>query len=122
MILLLVLALATAVFFIAQKANERIESGIVSSYSRLNNWARWLGVIFRPTETPYERADKMTSVVPEGHAPIRNLTRQYVHRQFSPRHESDKDFNPLNEWRRLRPLLIRQSIRIRLRTFRKRLR
>ncbi len=92
------------------------------SYQRLGSWARWLGIFYRPTDTPYERADLMTSAVPEGRVPIRNLTQEYVRKQFSADHKTDEGFNPLEEWRQLRPLLIRQSVVSRLRKWQERLR
>lgn len=117
---LLIVLLAAAVLFVANAMNQRVESGVESSYSRLGSWSRWLGLFFRPAHTPYERADMMTAAVPEGRTPIRNLTQQYVNKQFSPHHAADSDFNPQEEWRQLRPLLLRESIKKRLRAWRER--
>lgn len=116
-----VLLLAGAVMFIAYEMNKRVESDVDRSYDRLSFWARWMGIFFRPTQTPYERADMLTTAVPEGHEPIRNLTRQFVHKQFGPNHNSDDAFKPRDEWRALRPMLIRESLKARLQKVQKRL-
>ena len=83
---------------------------MLSSYGRLGSWGRWLGVLFRPALTPHERADLMTTAVPEGKTPIRNLTQQFVRRQFSPAHAPDDGFDARNEWKELRPILLREAI------------
>jgi len=117
-----ILLLAAGAMFVANGLNRRVEKDVDRSYQRLGSWARWLGVFYQPTHTPYERADLMTSAVPEGRVPIRNLTREYVRKQFSADHKTGEGFNPLQEWRQLRPLLIRQSLVSRLRKWQKRFR
>ncbi len=107
---LLILAAAGGAIFSANSYNARVESDVMRSYGRLGNWAGWLGVLFRPALTPHERADLMTTAVPEGKAPIRNLTQQFVRRQFSPAHAPDDDFDARHEWKELRPILLRQAI------------
>jgi hypothetical protein len=91
------------------------------SYGRLGSWARWLGILFRPAHTPYERADLMATAVPEGKTPIRNLTRQFVLKQFSPGRTTDPGFSAQEEWQALRPLLFRQAITNRLKKWQERL-
>jgi hypothetical protein len=61
----------------------------------------------------------MTVVVPEGRSPIRSLTHEYVRKQFSGRYTPDNGFDPHDEWRALRPLLIKESIAQRIRGWRK---
>jgi len=90
------------------------------SYQRLGSWARWLGIFYQPTDTPYERAEMMSSAVPEGHVPIRSLTHEYVRKQFSADHKSDAKFDSLATWQQLRPLLIRQAAATRWRRLQKR--
>jgi transglutaminase-like putative cysteine protease len=106
---LFVLVLATA--GAAQRLNLAVESNVDRSYSRLGEWARWLGLSLQPAHTPHERADLLATAVPEGEEPIRSLTDEYVVRQFSRAHVGRASFNPLNEWRRLRPVLLRQTAR-----------
>ena len=69
-----------------------------------------LGIPWRAAQTPYEQADALVAAVPQGQQPIRNLTRQYVLRLFSPARATDADFDPHREWRSLRPVLLRQSV------------
>lgn len=104
------LALAGGALFAAQRFNQRVESDIDRSYGRLGDWARFMGISWRTTQTPYEQADALVAVVPEGQQPVRNLTRQYVQRLFSPARMMDEGFDPRQEWRQLRPILLRQSI------------
>jgi hypothetical protein len=105
---------AAGVLFAAYTVNQRVEGDIDRSYQRLGFWATLLGIIYGPSETPYERAERMTAVVPKGRLPIRNLTHEYVRKQFSAAHAGDSSFDPRSEWRKLRPVLLRQSISSRL--------
>jgi transglutaminase-like putative cysteine protease len=116
----LILLLAAVTIFVANVLNKRIEGDVDRSYQRMGSWARWLGIFYQPTDTPYERADMMSSAVPEGHVPIRNLTHEYVRKQFSADHKSDAMFDSYAAWQQLRPLLIRQTIATRLRRWQNR--
>jgi hypothetical protein len=109
-----VLAVAGAVLYIANRYNKNVEASVDRSYGRLESWARWLGIGFRPVNTPYERADLLSAAVPQGKAPIRNLTQYYVVNTFSPNRDSGH-IDPSQEWRTLRPMLLRESVRRRLR-------
>nr|HMT20442.1 hypothetical protein [Promineifilum sp.] len=54
--------------------------------------------------------DSLVALIPQGQKPVRNLTRQYVLQRFGPAKSSEGDFDPHQEWRELRPLLLRQRI------------
>ncbi len=110
----IILLIAAGALLAAYTVNLRVEGDVNRSYRRLGFWATLLGIFYGPSETPYERAEKMTAVVPKGRSPIRNLTHQYVRKQFSPDHAGDSTFDPRKEWHQLRPLLLRQSIVARL--------
>lgn len=110
-----VVLVAGGTLLAANEMNRRVETDVDRSYGRLGSWARWLGLLFRPTQTPYERADLMTTAVPAGKLPIRNLTRQFVLKQFSPARAVEAGFDSQKEWQVLRPLLIREIIATRLR-------
>ncbi|HSM58680.1 MAG TPA: transglutaminase-like domain-containing protein [Candidatus Sulfomarinibacteraceae bacterium] len=110
----LLLLLAGGLVTVANRFNHRVESDVDRSYGRLASWARWLGIDFRPVDTPYERADRLSHEVPEGRTPIRNLTHEYVLRRFSAAHDGDDAFDPAEEWQSLRPLLLRESVKRRL--------
>jgi len=119
---LAVLIAAGGVLAFANALNRRVESNVDRSYERLGGWARWLGLSFRPAHTSLERAEMLTAVIPQGSRSIRNLTQQYVRRIFSKAHVHDLRFKPLEEWRVLRPLLMRQVMRERAQRLRNRLR
>ncbi|MEJ2750213.1 MAG: transglutaminase-like domain-containing protein, partial [Anaerolineae bacterium] len=110
-----VVLVAGGTLLAANEINQRVEMDVDRSYGRLGSWARWLGLLFRPTQTPYERADLMTTAVPAGKTPIRNLTRHFVLKQFSPARAVEEGFDSHKEWQVLRPLLIREVIVLRLR-------
>ncbi|MBK8988538.1 MAG: transglutaminase domain-containing protein [Chloroflexi bacterium] len=116
----LVLAFALGLMWLANEMNRRVETDVTRSYSRLESWARWLGISFKSANTPYERADMLATAVPEGKTPIRNLTQQFVLKQFSRTHGEEDGFDSLTEWQVLRPLLLRQSIVSRLEKWRQR--
>jgi transglutaminase-like putative cysteine protease len=106
----ILLAIAGGALFAGARYNDRIEGDVDSSFLRLGQWARLLGIPWRATQTPYEQADSLLAVVPEGQEPVRNLSRQYVLRQFSPAKSIEDDFDPHQEWRELRPLLLKRKI------------
>jgi transglutaminase-like putative cysteine protease len=115
-----VLAVALGLMWLANEMNKRVEADVTRSYSRLESWGRWLGVSFKSANTPYERADLLATAVPDGKTSIRNLTQQFVLRQFSRAHGEEDGFDSMTEWRVLRPLMLRQSIAHRLERWRKR--
>lgn len=90
--------------------NRRVEGDVNRSYTRLGDWSRWLDAPWQATQTPYEQADSLISVIPEGQKPVRSLTRQYVLQRFSPTKLTDDDFDPQSEWKQLRPILLKKRI------------
>lgn len=103
-------AAAFATVRLADKYNRRVEMDVDRSYARLGSWAKWLHVRFRPVHTPYERAEMLAAAIPDGRQPILNLTREFVVRRFARQEQRIGHFNPLIEWKSLRPLLLRQTI------------
>ncbi len=118
----LTVILAGLVLFSANRINVRIEGDVVESYGRLDKWGTWLGVAADPTQTPFERADTLSTAVPEATQPIRNLTSHYVLKTYSSRPEDADQFTPADEWRLLRPIMLRQIARHKVETARQRLR
>lgn len=104
-----VLILSGVALYLGNIINTRIETDVLESYGRLSNWGKWLGLTPSQTQTPYERAETLTSVLPEGRKPIRNLTQQFVLHNFSP-HDHTTEFNSQEEWRELRPLFLKRSL------------
>ncbi len=107
----LIVATAVILSFVANQINQRVEGDVDKSYGRLSKWARWLGIYYRPVDTPYERADSLATAVPEGKEPIQNLTNQYVRKQYSPQQEEDIHFSPTQEWQQLRPVLLKEMFK-----------
>jgi transglutaminase-like putative cysteine protease len=104
------MATAAVSLLLANNYNRRVEADIDRSFRRLGNWAHRLGISWRETQTPYEQADNLIASVPDSQQPVRNLARQFVLRQFSPTKTADPDFDPRQEWRILRPLLLKHSL------------
>lgn len=107
---LVLVVIVGSLLFLASQLNHQVEADVSKSYGRLSSWGHWLGVIVRPAHTPYERANLLSQAVPEGRTPIRNLTQQFVTQTFSPNPSPADSFNPLQEWKLLRPLLLRQAV------------
>jgi transglutaminase-like putative cysteine protease len=109
-IAVIIFAIAGVLVYFANEFNRRVETDIHRSYTRLGSWAHWLGILFRPVHTPHERADLLTTAVPEGSGPIRTLTQNFVLKQFSLKRETEPDFEPADQWKQLRPILIRKGL------------
>lgn len=112
------LALVLVIAFIAERTNRQVESDIEKSYGRLGRWGSWLGVSIRANHTPYERATMLATAVPSGKEPLRNLTHQFVQQRFSQRQASEESFDPRQEWKTLRPAMLRETIMFQLRKLR----
>jgi hypothetical protein len=111
---LLIVGTAAGLVITANNYNARIESDVSLSYNRLSSWGRWLGLPFRPTQTPHERATEIAEKVPEGEQPVWKLTQQYVLKKFSRSHMGDESFDSRQEWQRLRPYLLRHAVKTQL--------
>ncbi len=97
--------------FLANSYNRQIEADVDKSF--YPPWATGLvdlGQKWQPNQTPYESAELLVSAVPAGQESVRNLTNQYVQKQFSPHKDEVDGYDPRQEWRVLRPLLIRETI------------
>jgi hypothetical protein len=80
---------------------------IESAYTRMWRFADWLGVPSPPDQTPYERADAMKTVVPEGESSISRITDMYVAERFG-RGNGNGDGAVADQlWSLLRPVLWR---------------
>jgi len=53
-------------------------------YERMLRWAERIGLRVSEHNTPYEQAERLASVLPEGSKPIRTITERYVDYQFRP--------------------------------------
>lgn len=105
-----IVGMATGVSVFGTRYNQQVEADVSRSYGRLERWAQWLGLTIRPAHTPYERAEMLTTAVPESDQPVRTLTEKYVVRQFSADKEGDP-FDTADTWRSLRPVMLRSAIK-----------
>lgn len=96
--------------FLTSRINYQIESDLNKSYGRLERWGRRIGLLIQPAQTPYERADVLVTAVPESEQPVRNLTNQFVEKQFSPSKQAQPTFNSVGEWKQLRPVMLRTML------------
>ncbi|HET6446942.1 MAG TPA: transglutaminase domain-containing protein [candidate division Zixibacteria bacterium] len=101
---------AVMVTVLAARTNRRVEASVERSYGRLANWGRWFGVVVRPAHTPYERADMLAAAVPDGKESLRSLTHQYVRQLFSPDKGKESEYTPRDDWKILRPIMLRGAI------------
>lgn len=106
--IILIAAAATIVF--ANRFNKQVEEDVDRSYGRLVSWGRRIGVAIFPSHTPYERADAIVAMVPEGEQPIRALVDEFVVRKFSPDKKGSILFHSLEEWKALRPILVKKTM------------
>jgi hypothetical protein len=60
----------------------------------------------------------MAAAVPEGKEPLRSLTHQYVRQIFSPHRAIETEYKPQDDWKILRPLMLREAIAFQLRRIR----
>ena len=87
-------------------------------YERLHRWAARLGLPTPPSQTPYEQAGSLAAALPEGRAPIHDITERYVRYRFS-RHSPVPDTATVladnvelqQDWRLLQPLVWRRWLR-----------
>lgn len=100
-----------ALSILTSRINYQIESDVLKSYGRLERWGRRMGLIIKPAHTPYERADLLTTAVPESERPVRSLTQQFVQKQFSPTKQEQFAFSSLSEWKQLRPVMLRSMVK-----------
>jgi hypothetical protein len=106
--LLMVGAAGAVVFWSTEIRGLKGMSIVSRSYARLLRYARWLGISMGPHQTPYERAEAMTQVVPQGREPITRIADLYVQERFG-RGNASPEADTL--WRRLRPQLILGGLR-----------
>lgn len=107
---IVVVAAAYFTILFTERYNKQVEGDIDKSYGRLANWASRLGIQFRPVHTPHERAEMLAAAVPEGRQPILNLTNEFVTRRFARENQKNSFFSPLQEWKVLRPLLLKKTM------------
>ena len=105
----LVVILSGIAVWLSSILNRRVEEDVSQSFARLGRWGEWLGFTVTSSQTPYERSEGLVQVIPEGRRPIQNMTEQFVIHSYSG-YEEPSDIDPKQEWRVLRPMLLRRTV------------
>jgi len=96
-----------AVFWATEKRGMSGLSFIERAYTRMWRFAAWLGVPAPPDQTPYERANVLKELVPEGEPRIARITDMYVVERFGRGNGNGDGKAVEEEWKLLRPALWR---------------
>lgn len=89
------------------------------AYAKLWRYAEWLGMRASPDQTPYERAEALAAVVPEGQTAINHITDLYVVRRFGRACNLPEGYETevQQQWGLLRPTLVRNWLQSKLSRF-----
>jgi transglutaminase-like putative cysteine protease len=91
-------------FWISEVRGTRELNLIERAYARMWRFASWLGIPSPPDQTPYERAEALAIVVPEGKSSITRIADMYVVERFGQGNGND-DSEATQQWTALRPKL-----------------
>jgi hypothetical protein len=93
----------------------RNSSPVESIYEKMARYAQLIGIGWSAHQTPYEYATALVEALPQGRAPIVQITDFYVKERFSSEGTDEGEIEEAREaWRTLRPTLWQQMIRQRL--------
>jgi transglutaminase-like putative cysteine protease len=106
-----------AVYWATEKRGMSGLSVIEGAYTRMWRFASWLGVPGPPDQTPYERADALKTLVPEGRSGIERITDMYVVEKFGRGNGQEDTEEAGEEWQFLRPVLWRTWVDKKFRRF-----
>ncbi len=115
MVGLTLLGLAIAAGFWWRRQNQ-LTAGENSSarYQGMVKFARWMGLLLRPWQTPYEHAVIVQQKLPHYKREVNTITREYVHQTFSDKNKSQsiiKTYESHTAWHRLRSVMIKESFK-----------
>jgi len=122
-VLLLVGLVVTAVlgtgaaYWITEKRGMSGLSLVEGAYTRMWRFASWLGVPGPPDQTPYERADALKTLVPDGQPRIERITDMYVVERFARGNGNEDTTEIEEEWKLLRPVLWRSWVQKKFKRF-----
>ena len=106
-----------AAYWITEKRGMSGLSLVEGAYTRMWHFASWLGVPGPPDQTPYERADVLKTLVPDGQSRIERITDMYVVERFSRGNGNGDTTKVEEEWKLLRPVLWRSWIQKKFQRF-----
>lgn len=81
------------------------------AYARLAIYAKWLHITLPPQHTPEERRRTLVTNVPEGEAPISDITQFYVQARFAPPQKARPDAQAGEAWTAARMAFIKRKIK-----------
>ncbi len=87
-----------------------VPSAVTQAYLELERAAHWLGLRLPDHLTPHERAQELTSALPEARPAVDTITAQYVAEQYSPYPEIANGRLALGAWQGLRNLVWSQGL------------
>ena len=86
-------------------------SSVESVYHNMVRLAGWAGASTHVSQTPYEHAESLGRVVPEGEKPAQRIAGIYAHERYGHKAPNDREQATVSQdWRALRPRLVRQTI------------
>ena len=86
-------------------------SNVGSVYHNMVRLAGWAGASIHVSQTPYEHAESLGRVVPEGEKPAHRIAGAYARERYGHIPADDREQATANlDWRELRPKLVRQTI------------
>jgi hypothetical protein len=94
-------------YWVTEKRGTSGLSLVERAYTRMWRFAAWLGVPGPPDQTPYERADALAKLVPEGESSISRITGMYVAERFGRGNRNEEGGDAEDQWTLLRPVLWR---------------
>jgi len=108
---LVLIILAGMTVWMMRKRQPLRLSSTGSSYHNMVRLAGWAGASTHLSQTPYEHAEALGRVVPEGQRPAQHIAGVYARERYGHKPPDDREQATTNQdWRELRPRLVRQTI------------
>jgi transglutaminase-like putative cysteine protease len=108
--LVLIVLAGVTVWTMRNRQTMRLSS-VGSVYHNMVRLAGWAGASIHISQTPYEHAEALGEVVPEGERPAQRIAGVYVRERYGHKAPKDREQATVNQaWRELRPRLVRQTI------------
>ncbi len=112
------IALVFGGFWWRRQTKINSNEGVSASYERMVKFAGWMGLVFRPWQTPYEQAAVLERRLPAYKREVNTITGEYVHQTFSNKNGtavgsgySTQTYYSPSAWNRLRPAMVKEAIK-----------
>jgi hypothetical protein len=108
--LVLIILAGVTVWTMRNRQTMRL-SGVGSAYHNMVRLAGWAGASTHVSQTPYEHAEALGQVVPEGERPAQRIAGVYARERYGHKAPNDRELATVNQdWRELRPRLVRKTV------------